>query len=109
MIRPMVEIAINCEGRRIGQANTISDVTAPLSLAGKRSIYFQWPRCFLNPSFYTVDVFVSDGKTMADLFVWNNCLGFRILAPSGFRFASGDPGWIKIPGKWSFTEQSENE
>ena len=39
---------------------------------------------------------------MADLFVWKECLGFRVLAPPGSRTASGDPGFIKIPGTWSF-------
>ena len=104
---PKVEIAINCEGRRIGQANTISDAAGPDLLLGRGSIHFQWPRCLLTPGFYTVDVFVSDGQTMADLIEWRHCLGFRILAPSGFRMASGDPGWIKIPGGWSFSESRE--
>jgi lipopolysaccharide transport system ATP-binding protein len=100
--RPKVEIAINCEGKRIGQANTVSDATAPGSLSGKGFIYFRWPRCFLTSNYYSVDVFVSDGKTMADLFVWRHCLRFRVLAPSGFRIASGDPGWVRIPGDWFF-------
>jgi lipopolysaccharide transport system ATP-binding protein len=99
---PKVEIAVNCEGRRIGQANTISDRTPPESLSGKGSIDFRWPRCFLTPNYYTVDVFISDGRTMADLFVWKNCVGFRVLAPSGFRMASGEPGSLKIPGIWFF-------
>ena len=99
---PKVEIAINCEGRRIGQANTIGDRTTPESLSGKGFIDFRWPHCFLTPNYYTVDVYISDGRTMADLFVWKNCLGFRVLAPSGFRMASGEPGSLKIPGIWFF-------
>ena len=99
--RPKVEIAFNCEGRRIGQANTLSDGAGPGSLSGRGILSFLWPRCFLTPNYYTVDVFISDGGTMADLFVWRNCLGFRVLAPSGFRMASGEPGFIRIPGDWS--------
>jgi len=100
--QPKVEIAFNCEGRRVGQANTTSDGTAPESLSGQGFLSFLWPQCFLTPNYYTVDVFVSDGGSMADLFVWRNCLGFRVLAPSGFRMASGEPGFLKIPGQWSF-------
>jgi len=99
--QPKLEIAFNCEGRRIGQANTMSDGTAPESLSGRGTFSFLWPRCFLTPNTYTVDVFISDGRTMADLFVWRNCLGFRVLAPSGFRMASGEPGFLRIPGEWS--------
>ena len=101
VIQPKLEIAFNCEGRRIGQANTMSEGTAPESLSGRGTLCFLWPRCFLTPNSYTVDVFISDGRTMADLFVWRNCLGFRVLAPSGFRMASGEPGFLKIPGEWS--------
>ena len=105
--RPKVEIAVNCEGRRIGQANTIGDRVASESLSGKGFIDFRWPRCFLTPNYYTVDVYISDGSTMADLFVWKNCLGFRVLAPPGSRTASGEPGFIKIPGNWSFGERGK--
>jgi lipopolysaccharide transport system ATP-binding protein len=102
--QPKMEIAVNCEGRRIGQANTIGDGTPPGSLSGKGFIDFLWPRCFLTPNYYTVDVYISDGRTLADLFVWKSCLGFRVLAPPGSRMASGEPGFLKIPGNWSFSE-----
>jgi hypothetical protein len=49
-----------------------------------------------------MDIFVSDGETLADLFVWENCLIFHISAPPDFRIGSGNPGWVKIPGAWSF-------
>ena len=99
--RPKVEIAFNCGGRRIGQANTTSDGAAPEALFGRGILDFFWPRCFLTPNFYTVDIFIADGRSMADLFVWRNCLGFNVLAPPGFRMASGEPGFCRIPGTWS--------
>jgi len=100
--RPKVEIAFNGGGRRVGQANTAGGGAMSATLAGKGLIEFHWPRCLLAPNHYTLDVYISDGRTMADLCVWKGCLGFRVLAPPGFRLGSGEPGFFRIPGDWTF-------
>jgi len=100
--RPKVEIAVNCETQRVGQTNTISDGVAPEVLQGKGVITFSWSRCFLTPNGYSLDLFVSDGDSAADLVVWTNAISFRVGAKKGFRMASGRPGLVKIPGLWEF-------
>jgi lipopolysaccharide transport system ATP-binding protein len=99
--RPKVELAINCDNQRIGQANTLSDGVSPDWLEGEGVITFTWPKCFLVPNSYALDIFVADGETAADIFVWGNALRFRVEAKPGFRIASGRPGLFKIPGAWS--------
>jgi lipopolysaccharide transport system ATP-binding protein len=106
IFKPKVELAFNCKGIRIGQANTVSDKVIPDFLEGKGIITFRWPRCFLTPNYYTIDFYVSDSRTGADIFVWNNALSFRVKAPDGFRIASGNPGMVRIPGNWSFQVKS---
>jgi lipopolysaccharide transport system ATP-binding protein len=101
--RPKIELALNCDTQRIGQANTLSDEAAPELLQGEGTITFSWPRCFLIPNSYSMDVFVADGKSAADLFVWANAFKLRVEAKPGFRIASGRPGIFKIPGTWEFT------
>jgi lipopolysaccharide transport system ATP-binding protein len=98
---PKVELALNCENQRIGQANTLSDGASPEVLEGEGVITFAWPKCFLMPNTYAMDVFVADGETAADIYVWANALRFRVEAKPGFRIASGRPGLFKIPGAWS--------
>jgi lipopolysaccharide transport system ATP-binding protein len=102
IFKPKVELAFNCKGIRIGQVNTVSDKVIPEFLEGKGIITFRWPCCFLTPNYYTIDFYVSDSRTGADIFVWNNALSFRVKAPEGFRIASGNPGMVRIPGNWSF-------
>jgi lipopolysaccharide transport system ATP-binding protein len=99
---PKIEIALNWEGIRIGQANTISDGAAPKCLESKGSITFRWSRCILTPNYYTVDIYISDGTTGADICAWVNAISFQVLPPDGFKIASGDPGLIRISGDWSF-------
>lgn len=106
IFKPKVELAFNYKGIRIGQANTVSDKVIPDFLEGKGTITFLWPRCFLTPNYYTIDFYVSDSRTGADIFVWNNALSFRVKAPDGFRIASGNPGMVRIPGNWSFQIKS---
>jgi lipopolysaccharide transport system ATP-binding protein len=100
--RPKIELAINCETQRVGQTNTLSDQISPEVLEGKGVIRFDWPRCFLTPNLYSLDVFIADGNTAADLVVWTNAMHFRVEAKKGFRIASGRPGLVKIPGTWTF-------
>lgn len=100
--RPKIELAINCETQRVGQTNTLSDQAAPEMLDGKGVIRFSWPRCFLTPNLYSLDLFIGDGRTAADLVVWTNAMRFRVEAKKGFRMASGRPGLVKIPGDWTF-------
>lgn len=102
IIRPKIEIAFNCRGITLGQANTLSDGASPDHLEGEGIVSFQWPRCFLSPNFYSVDIYISDGDTGADLLIWHHALDFRVVATEGFCLASGNPGYIKIPGTWFF-------
>lgn len=100
--RPKIELAVNCEAQRVGQTNTLSDGASPELLHGDGVITFSWPRCFLTPNAYALDLFVADGETAADLVVWTNALRFRVEVRDGFRIASGRPGLIKLQGAWSF-------
>ena len=102
IIRPKIEIAFKCGGITLGQANTLSDGFSPDHLEGEKIVTFHWPRCFLSPNQYSLDVYISDGSSGADLFVWQRALDFRVVSPEGFCLATGDPGFIKIPGKWTF-------
>jgi len=100
--RPKIEIAFICDGITVGQANTISDVTAPELTEGEKVVTFHWPRCFLSPNYYSLDIYISDGKTGADFFVWRHALDFRVVLPEGISLGSGNLGSVKIPGKWTF-------
>jgi len=100
--RPKIEIAFVCDGITVGQANTISDNAAPEFIEGEGIVTFHWPRCFLSPNSYSIDIYISDASTTADLCVWHHALDFRVLLPGGRYLGSGTPGSVKIPGTWSF-------
>jgi len=102
IIRPKIEIAFLCEGMTLGQANTISDDAAPELIWEEGIVTFKWPCCFLSPNYYSIDIYISDGNTAADLFIWHNALDFNVVLPDGIYLGSGNPGIIKVPGKWSF-------
>jgi lipopolysaccharide transport system ATP-binding protein len=102
--RPKIELAVNCEAQRVGQANTLSDHASPEVLAGKGIVRFSWERCLLTPNAYALDVFVSDGETLADLAAWTHAVRFRVGVNKGFRIASGNPGLIRFPGKWEYVQ-----
>jgi len=102
ILKPKIELAFNCKGIRIGQVNTVSDKVIPEFIEGKGAIHFHWPHCFLTPNSYTIDLYVSDSRTGADMFVWKNALCFQVEAHDRYRIASGDPGMVRIHGKWFF-------
>jgi hypothetical protein len=102
--KPKFEVAVNCETLRIAQTNTISDKVTPDFIEGTGTLTLSWPKCFLTPNRYALDIFVADGDTGADLFVWSNALRFGIHAEKGSRIASGYPGFVKIPGNWLFSQ-----
>jgi len=102
IVRPKIEFAFLRGGITLGQANTVSDEAGPEVIEGEGLVSFHWPRCFLSPGHYTIDIYVSDGITAADLCVWRSALEFHVVLPDGNSLGSGNPGIFKIPGKWSF-------
>jgi len=99
---PKIEIAFNCGTLRIGQTNTISDCAAPEALGGIGTVTFNMGSCPLMPNRYSIDIFVADGDSNADLIAWQHAASLNVLPPAGFRMASGKPGFIKIPASWGF-------
>jgi lipopolysaccharide transport system ATP-binding protein len=102
IVFPKIEIAFISEGRTLGQANTLSDAAVPEFMEGKEIVTFNWPRCFLSPNNYSLDLYISDGNSGADLFIWHKALNFRVVLPKDNCLGSGKPGVFKIPGKWVF-------
>lgn len=102
ILRPKIELAVLCGGITLGQVNTVSDMAAPEFIEGKGLVSFHWPRCFLSPGHYTIDIYISDSITAADLCVWRSALEFHVVLPDGNFLGSGNPGMFKIPGEWNF-------
>ncbi len=100
--RPKIEIAFLCGGLTLGQTNTLSEGASPDCLEGDGVVIFHWPRCVLSPDQYSLDIYISDGDSAADLLVWHRALDFRVVSPEGFCLATGNPGFFKVPGKWSY-------
>lgn len=99
--RPKIEVSVKCGTLCVGQANTVSDRCSPDVLVGEGTISFEMSACVFTPNRYSVDIFVADGETMADIVVLQQALFFNVISPVGFRIASGSPGFMKIPGTWN--------
>lgn len=101
VVRPKIEISVKCGTLCVGQANTVSDRCSPEALIGEGTVTFTMSACLFSPNRYSVDLFVADGETMADILALEQALFFNVISPAGFKIASGAPGFVKIPGTWS--------
>jgi lipopolysaccharide transport system ATP-binding protein len=102
VLHPKIEIAFISHGTTIGQANTLDSTRVPELQEGEGTVTFHWPHCNLSPNKYSMDIYISDRDSGADLIVRLQALDFRVILPAGLYLGSGDPGYVKIPGEWTF-------
>jgi hypothetical protein len=50
---------------------------------------------------YDLNVFVGEGATGADLFVWRKAADLFVRMPTGFRSGAGTPRLVRLDGQWS--------